>query len=73
MTQIEQWFSILQGKRWRISDFSDLDHLAKRTMAFVLEAVCKGLGRELREGRADKMAWREARQSLVLGDNLKEE
>jgi hypothetical protein len=37
MTQIEQWFSILQGKRWRISDFSDLDHLAQRTMAFVLE------------------------------------
>jgi hypothetical protein len=37
MNQIEQWFSILQGKRWRSSDFSDLDHLAQRTMAFVLE------------------------------------
>jgi hypothetical protein len=37
MNQIEQWFSILQRKRLRISDFSDLDHLAQRIMAFVLE------------------------------------
>ncbi len=33
----EQWFSILQRKRLRISDFSDLDHLADRLMSFVSE------------------------------------
>jgi hypothetical protein len=34
---VEQWFSIVQRKRLRISDFSDLDHLAERLMAFVAE------------------------------------
>ena len=37
MNQIEQWFSILQRKRLRISDFASLDHLAERLMAFVAE------------------------------------
>jgi hypothetical protein len=37
MNQVEQWFSILQRKRLRISDFSDLDHLAERLMACVAE------------------------------------
>ena len=37
MNQIEQWFSILQRKRLRISDFSDLAHLAERLMTFVAE------------------------------------
>ena len=37
MNQIEQWFSIVQRKRLRISDFSDLGHLAERLMAFVAE------------------------------------
>jgi transposase len=37
MNQIEQWFSILQRKRLRISDFTDLDHLAERLLAFVAE------------------------------------
>ena len=37
MNQVEQWFSILQRKRLRISDFSDLDQLAERLMAFVAE------------------------------------
>ena len=37
MNQVEQWFSILQCKRLRISDFSDLHHLAERLMAFVTE------------------------------------
>src|SRR5712692_5929150 len=37
MNQIEQWFSIVQRKRLRISDFSDLDRLAERLMAFVAE------------------------------------
>ena len=37
MNQVEQWFSILQRKRLRISDFSNLDHLAERLMAFVAE------------------------------------
>jgi len=36
-TLVEQWFSILQRKRLRISDFSSLDHLAERLMAFVAE------------------------------------
>src|SRR5436305_52312 len=35
--QIEQWFSIVQRKRLRISDFPNLDHLAERLMAFVNE------------------------------------
>jgi len=37
MNQVEQWFSILQRKRLRISDFASLDHLAQRLMAFVAE------------------------------------
>lgn len=37
MNQVEQWFSILQRKRLRISDFSDLGHLAERLMALVAE------------------------------------
>ena len=37
MNQIEQWFSIVQRKRLRISDFTDLDHLAERLMVFVAE------------------------------------
>ena len=37
MNQVEQWESHLQRKRLRISDFSDLDHLAQRIMAFVSE------------------------------------
>ncbi len=39
MNQVEQWFSVLQRKRLRISDFPDLDHLAERLMAFVLEWI----------------------------------
>jgi hypothetical protein len=37
MNQVEQWFSILQRKRLRMLDFSDLDHLAARLLAFVEE------------------------------------
>ncbi len=37
MNQVEQWFSILQRKRLRILDFSDLDRLAERLMTFVAE------------------------------------
>ncbi len=37
MNQVEQWFSILQRKRLRILDFSDLDRLTERLMAFVAE------------------------------------
>lgn len=37
MNQAEQWFSILQRKRLRISDFASLDHLAERLMAFVAD------------------------------------
>ena len=37
MNQVEQWFSIVQRKRLRISDFVDVDHLAERLMAFVAE------------------------------------
>ncbi len=37
MNQVEQWFSILQRKRLRISDFSGLDQLAERLMTFVEE------------------------------------
>ena len=37
MNQIEQWFGILQRKRLRVSDFSSLDQLAERLMAFVEE------------------------------------
>ncbi len=37
MNHIEQWFGIVQRKRLRINDFTDLDHLAERLMAFVAE------------------------------------
>ena len=37
MNQVEQWFSILQRKRLRISDFASLDRLAERLMANVSE------------------------------------
>ena len=37
MNQIEQWFSIVQRKRLRISDWTSLDHLAERLMSFVTE------------------------------------
>ena len=37
MNQVEQWFSILQRKRLRISDFADLESLADRLMTFVAE------------------------------------
>jgi len=37
MNQIEQWFSLLQRKRLRISDFADLDQLAERLLSFVAE------------------------------------
>lgn len=37
MNQVEQWFSILQRKRLRGADFSDLAHLAERLHAFVHE------------------------------------
>ena len=37
MNQVEQWFSILQRKRLRIADFTDLAHLAERLHAFVAE------------------------------------
>jgi hypothetical protein len=37
MNQVEQWFSIVQRKRLRILDFSDLDRLAERLMTFVAE------------------------------------
>jgi len=37
MNQVEQWFSIVQRKRLRILDFSDLDRLAERMMTFVAE------------------------------------
>jgi hypothetical protein len=37
MNQVEQWFSIVQRKRLRLSDFSDLTQLAERLMAFVAE------------------------------------
>jgi transposase len=37
MNQIEQWFSILQRKRLRIADFSDLDQLAACLHTFVYE------------------------------------
>ena len=35
MNQIEQWFGHVQRKWLCISDFTDLDHLAERLMAFV--------------------------------------
>jgi hypothetical protein len=35
VNQVEQWFSIVQRKRLRISDFTGLDHPSSRLMAFV--------------------------------------
>ena len=37
MNQVEQWFSILQRKRFRISDFPSKEHLAKRIAQFIAE------------------------------------
>lgn len=37
MKQVEQWFSILQRKRLRIADCTDLAHLAERLQTFVAE------------------------------------
>jgi transposase len=37
MNQIEQWFSILQRKRLKLSNFADLDQLAERITAFIAE------------------------------------
>jgi transposase len=37
MNQVEQWFSILQRKRLRISDFATVDQLAERLTTFVVE------------------------------------
>ena len=37
MTQVEQWFSILQRKRLSIADFADLTPLAERLHAFVTQ------------------------------------
>jgi len=37
MNQVEQWFSILQRKRLRFSDFPDLAQLSERLLAFVAE------------------------------------
>jgi hypothetical protein len=39
MDQIEQWFISMQKNRWRISDFSDLDHLTQWIMAFGMECA----------------------------------
>lgn len=35
--QVEQWFSILQRKRFRVADFESLDHLRAKTLAFITE------------------------------------
>jgi len=37
MNQVEHWFRILQRKRLRISDFSDLDQQEECLTAFVAE------------------------------------
>ena len=37
MNQVEQWFSILQRKRFGIVDFADKRRLAERLDAFVRE------------------------------------
>lgn len=37
MNQVEQWFSILQRKRFNIADFESIEHLAERLSAFVEE------------------------------------
>lgn len=35
--QVEQWFSILQRKRFRVADFESLDDLRAKTLAFIAE------------------------------------
>jgi hypothetical protein len=37
MNQIEQWFSILQRKRLKLSNFVDLDDLGRKVIAFIDE------------------------------------
>ena len=37
MNQVEQWFSILQRKRFAVANFADLDQLAERIAAFISE------------------------------------
>lgn len=37
MNQIEQWFSILQRKRFRIADFASKDHLKEKIAQFIVE------------------------------------
>lgn len=37
MNQVEQWFSILQGKRFRIADFKDTPTLAAKIRQFIIE------------------------------------
>ncbi len=37
MNQVEQWFSILQRKRLKISDFADKKALSERLSAFITE------------------------------------
>ena len=37
MNPVEQWCSILQRKRFRIADFTDKKHLAKRLLTVVAE------------------------------------
>ena len=37
LNQVEQWFSILQRKRFRIADFESLEHLAERLQTFIKE------------------------------------
>lgn len=37
LNQIEQWFSILQRKRFQIVDFESKEHLAARLAAFIME------------------------------------
>jgi hypothetical protein len=37
MNQVEQWFSILQRKRLSAPNFSDLEELETRIMAFISE------------------------------------
>ena len=37
MNQVEQWFSILQRKRFRIADFKDKADLAAKVQQFIAE------------------------------------
>ncbi len=38
-----------------------------------LEAVCKGLGSQMKEDKANARAWRAARQGRLPGDTMEEE